>query len=104
MSIAAAPRDRRLGLPICCALSLFACQLLGGQRTNGKSSTIIENVRVDADSRVHIIDSTGADTMPPMEKGQVGSDSTKIAEDKQTAGWLVNFPQLLYVLPGRLLW
>jgi hypothetical protein len=56
------------------------------------AATSIEKVYVDVNGRVHIVGSDGKDLKPPKEKGQVSSDSASIADDKETVGWLVKFP------------
>jgi hypothetical protein len=45
----------------------------------------------DADGRVHIVNSAGRDVTIPKEKDQVRCDEPGIAEDKRTAGWLVDY-------------
>jgi hypothetical protein len=45
----------------------------------------------DADGRVHIVTRAGKDTLIPKEKDQVRGDSPKVAEDQQTAGWLIDY-------------
>lgn len=45
----------------------------------------------DADGRVHIVNRVGKDIGIPKEKDQVRCDSPRVAEDQQTAGWLVDY-------------
>jgi hypothetical protein len=45
----------------------------------------------DADGRVHIVTRVGKDIGIPKEKDQVRCDSPRVADDQQTAGWLVDY-------------
>jgi hypothetical protein len=45
----------------------------------------------DADGRVHIVARAGKDTVMPREKDQVRCDSPQVAEDGQTAAWLIDY-------------
>ena len=40
---------------------------------------------------VHIVHGDGKEVQPPTDEEQVGSSSALISEDKQAAGWLVNY-------------
>jgi hypothetical protein len=91
-------RKLRLFSRVLAFLSLFSViplvilsdpQLAPAQSNTAKSIT---KVHVDDDGRVHIMDSDGKDTRPPMEKGQVSCDSVRVADDKQTVGWLAEYP------------
>ena len=44
-----------------------------------------------AGGTVHIVHGDGKEVQPPTDKEQVGSSSALISEDKQAAGWLVNY-------------
>jgi hypothetical protein len=41
--------------------------------------------------KVHLVYNDGKETEPPPEKGQVSSESLRVAEDQETAGWLADF-------------
>src|ERR1700674_47784 len=56
----------------------------------GKTVTLAKIYTDSATGRVHIVDSDGKVIIPPPEKGQAGVDFLKIADDKHTAGWLVD--------------
>ncbi|HWF92603.1 MAG TPA: hypothetical protein VN684_09995 [Terriglobales bacterium] len=61
---------------------------------NGASSqhpVSIAKVQIGSDGRIHIFDSRSEEFIPPAEEEQVGVDQPKISENKQVAGWLVNF-------------
>lgn len=51
-----------------------------------------DGVEVTNDSgNVHVVDSSGKDTIPSKLRDQVSCSSAKISADKTTAGWLVNY-------------
>ncbi len=54
-------------------------------------STSVTRVYSDPAGRVHIVDSDGNDVTPPLEKDQANATEAKIADDKQTVGWLVEY-------------
>ncbi len=79
-------------LPLLCAFLLVIppnLQLATAQLNTAKS---IAKAYVDDKGRVHIVTSDGADIKPPQEEDQVGSVSVSIADDKETVGWLAQFP------------
>lgn len=51
-------------------------------------------VKVDIDStgKIHITDSAGKEVVPPEDKDQADCASPKVADDKQTVGWLAEYP------------
>ena len=59
------------------------------QAGNGLS---VGKAYIASDGSIHIIYSDGKDVKPPKEKGQVDCSSPHVAEDKQTVGWLVEYP------------
>jgi len=56
------------------------------------ASKTISKAYIDNNGNVHVVDGDGIDTKPPKEKGQASSDSIIVADDKQTVGWLAQFP------------
>jgi hypothetical protein len=46
-------------------------------------------ISADQKNQIHIVSKNGKTTVVAREPGQVGIDSVQIAEDGQTAGWLV---------------
>src|SRR5438270_8046106 len=56
-----------------------------------QTSKSLTAVNIGSDGIVHIVRSDGSEFIAPKEKDQVSSSSSKIADDKSTAGWLVNY-------------
>jgi hypothetical protein len=69
-----------LGLAI--AISLGAAALLAAPG----GTPLVEKAYLEADGRVHIVETGRGDTAVPKEKGQVGSGALRIANDKRTVG------------------
>lgn len=69
-------------LSILLLLSVFSSVPMFGQDA-------IVRVYADQKNRAHVVDKNGKSTVVAGERGQVGIDSVQIAEDGQTAGWLV---------------
>ena len=73
--------------------------------------TLIEKIYVDSEGVAHVVESDGADHPQPKEKDQVTCSLPKVADDKRTAGWLVDVPncctsypislELLLYQPGK---
>jgi hypothetical protein len=51
----------------------------------------IARVYVDEAERVHVVEESGREVLPPKLDGQISASDAKLAEDAQTSGWLVNF-------------
>jgi hypothetical protein len=79
-------------LPLLLALSLIILSnpQLGLAQSNTANS--IGRAYVDSDGGVQIVDGKGKNIKPLKEKGQVSCDSVSVAEDKETVGWLAQFP------------
>jgi hypothetical protein len=58
---------------------------------HGSTATFIASVKVGPDEQVHLVYGDGHEAIAPKERDQVDCASAKIAEDKRTAGWLVDF-------------
>jgi hypothetical protein len=52
----------------------------------------VVKVYTASDGSIHLLYSDGSDVKPRKEKGQVNSSSPQVAEDRQTVGWLVEYP------------
>ncbi len=80
--------------------------MLGESNVNARASTAltIATVRVGTDKRIHIIYSNQRQFVAGKEENQVDCDSAKIADDKRTAGWLVEYENCCtsYPIPLRL--
>jgi hypothetical protein len=69
---------------------ILALYLVCGN-THSADKILIQSVHVDPGGGVHIIETDGRDRDIPKEKDQVGSSQAKIADDKETAGWLAEY-------------
>jgi hypothetical protein len=80
---------------LCAASALGACLLFlpvfPQVFAQSAKSTSVTRVYSDSSGRIHVVDSGGSDVTPPVEKNQIDTTEAKIAEDKQTVGWLVEF-------------
>jgi hypothetical protein len=47
---------------------------------------------IDSGGALHLVDRSGHDTKPDKQKDQVSFSSPQIADDRQTVGWLAEFP------------
>lgn len=65
--------------------------LFGACRAGAQTKLTLSNAYLDSRSGVHILYSDGAQVQPRKEKGQASCESLKVAEDKETVGWLVDF-------------
>jgi hypothetical protein len=54
-------------------------------------STLISRIYLDSSKNIRIVYSDGKELQPPKEEDQVSCDYFAVAEDKQTAGWLVDY-------------
>jgi hypothetical protein len=80
--------------PIFGALLGALCMLLlvfPSSFAQSAKSTFVTKVYSDSGGRIHVADSGGNDVAPPAEKDQIDATEAKIADDKQTVGWLVEF-------------
>ncbi len=59
-------------------------------RNAGASSKLIATVNIGSDKQVHIVNDDGREYIVPKVKDQVDCTAPKIAEDKRTAGWLID--------------
>jgi hypothetical protein len=81
--------DPIFGALLCALCVLFlAFPSSFAQSTN---STFVTKVYSDPGGRVHVVDSDGNNVTPPLEKNQIDTTEAKIAGDKETVGWLVEF-------------
>jgi len=55
------------------------------------ATTGLARVYLDAQETVHVVEASGREVLAPKVKDQVSAGDPKLAEDAQTAGWLVNF-------------
>jgi hypothetical protein len=53
-------------------------------------SSLLSKIYVGKDGLIHLVDSSGKDIAMPKEQDQVDVSEPKLAEDKQTAGWLIH--------------
>jgi hypothetical protein len=65
--------------------------LFGACWAGAQTKLTLSDAYLDIRSSVHILYSDGAQVQPPKEKGQASCESLKVAEDKETVGWLVDF-------------
>jgi hypothetical protein len=72
--------------------------LIGAERADAQARFTLSKAYLDADNNVHLAYTDG-DEVHPKEKGQAGCESLKVAEDKQTVGWLVDFENELTTYP-----
>ena len=87
--------------------------LLSGAAAVAQGPAIAKVYVDDADGRVHTVGRSGNDTVIPKEKDQVRCDSPQVAEDHQTAGWLIDYENcctsypipltLVIYRPGRII-
>jgi hypothetical protein len=56
------------------------------------AAVLIEKAYVDVNGMVHIVGGNGKNVKAPKENGQVSCDLVRVANDQQTAGWLVEVP------------
>ena len=55
-------------------------------------SVMIARAYTDGSGAVHVVTANGQDIAVPKQKGQTGAEEFKIANDHQTLGWLVVYP------------
>lgn len=72
-------------LILCCAL---LSNLVPGSQAQ---ATFISKISLDSGDNIHIAYSDGKVIQPPKEKDQASCLDPAVAEDKQTAGWLVAY-------------
>lgn len=72
---------------IVCAVLALLPALASRSPVFAQSSSL--RVYVDTGHRVHVVSPAGKDTIVTPELGQTGIDAIQIADDRQTAGWLV---------------
>lgn len=99
------PKDSRFLASGFAFLSILICA--GQVRAQFKS---VSRAYLDSAQVIHVVYSDGEQLQPPPEKGQASCESPKVAEDKQTVGWLVDYkndyisypiPLTLIVFRGR---
>lgn len=77
------------------ALVFVAAMMFGSVYQNGfaarNAAKSIATIHIDADGRIHIVNGDGSEIVPPKEKDQTSVASATIAEDRLTAGWLVEY-------------
>lgn len=84
---------------VCCAS--FAC---AAAETFQLSGAVIFKIYLDAEKSIRIVYSDGKEAHLPKEEGQISCESFAVAEDKQTAGWLVDDYQTgSYAVPTTLI-
>lgn len=69
-------------------------------------AAFITAISVDPDNAIRITHSDGKVVRPPKEKDQGSCEDPAVAEDKQTAGWLVAYgehPSTSYPIPTTLI-
>jgi hypothetical protein len=81
-------RRRILQLACIITAALFSCAFLFSPEDNDRF--LVERAYSDSKGAVHILDH-GGDRTIPKEKDQVGASFIKVAEDRQTVGWAVEF-------------
>lgn len=83
---------------VCC--TSFTCP---AAETLQPVGTVISKIYLDSKKDIHIVYSDGKEVRPPKEEGQISCESFAVAEDKQTAGWLVDDYQTgSYAIPTTL--
>jgi hypothetical protein len=70
-------------------IASFACV---AAETIPSQGSVISKVYLDSEQNIRIVYSDGKEFRPPREEDQVACESFAVAEDKQTAGWLVDYP------------
>jgi len=81
---------RFLGLLSAFLLVIPPYPQLAFAQSNAPNSVV--KAYIDKRGNVHIVDSDGKVIKPPKEKGQVSCDSVSVAANKETVGWLAQFP------------
>ena len=71
--------------------SALLLSLIGAGRASAQGGPGIAKAYLNSSNNVEIVYSDGARIEPPREKGQAGCESLRVADDRQTAGWLVDF-------------
>jgi hypothetical protein len=82
---------------LACASLFLVCILtnLSGPQpalAQSNAAVLIEKAYIDVNGMVHIVGGNGKNVKAPKENGQVGCDLVRVADDQQTAGWLVEVP------------
>lgn len=73
--------------------------LIGAERADAQARFTLSKAYLDAGNNVHLAYTDGDEVQPPQEKGQAGCEQLKVAEDKLTVGWLVDFENELTTYP-----
>ena len=83
-------------------LACFAADAI--PTTLSREPTFISRIYLDSSKNVRIVYSDGREFQPPKEEDQVACESFAVAEDKQTAGWLVDYKNFdaTYAIPMTL--
>ena len=64
--------------------------LAGAGRVRAQSDAKLSKAYLDSET-VHLLYTDGDKVQPPRENGQASCESLKVAENKETVGWLVDF-------------
>ncbi len=73
--------------------------------TQFKKNKLIAKVYVGSSGTVHIVHRDGSDAEIPKQKGEVGCSTPVIADDRESAGWVVDYETGLQgsrTVPGML--
>jgi len=67
-------------------------------------STLISRIYLDSSKNIRIVYTDGKELQAPKEEDQVSCESFAVAEDKRTAGWLVDYQNssTTYAIPMTL--
>ena len=65
--------------------------LIGTSRASAQNAPSIQKAYLDSANNVVIVYSDAGLAKPAKEKGQAGCESLKVAEDRKTVGWVVDF-------------
>ena len=97
-------RNSVIKIPISILATFVMIPILCVSCIAAKRVSPITNVSVGADKQIHILYSNGQEFIAPQQADQVDCTSSKIAEDKRTAGWLIDYLNCCtsYPLPLRL--
>jgi len=72
-------------------LLLAAAFSIQAQPTSTQSRRSVARAYIGSKGTVHVVLSNGKDVEIPKQKDEVNSSSLAVAEDGQSAGWVVNF-------------
>lgn len=72
--------------------TILVCSVFFLGPVNAPAATVKRAYRDGQTGPVHVVYSDGRDVAVPKERGQVSTEPPRIAPDRQTVGWAVDFP------------